>query len=133
MIDKTLIRIECSWDEKGVKGEGKHNHHIHWKDSKYVASAKGYDTGKNHQTGILIKEIAKDMGFDIELVRPLNKTQFHWTGENGKASREDLQKFFPDFPRSNQDARDAFLLAWIYSGFSLDRDRQVLAQILNKK
>ncbi len=41
-----------------------------------------------------------------------------WRGQDGKITHAELAQFIPGLPaRSNQEERDAALLAWTYAGF----------------
>ena len=52
-------------------------------------------------------------------------------GKDRKISQEEIEQFIPDFPkRSNQEGRDAALLAWDYAGFPI---RLSLKRVANKK
>lgn len=47
---------------------------------------------------------------------PLKK---HWKGKEGKITHEELAYFTGIKKRTNQDARDAALLAWNFAGFPI--------------
>lgn len=42
-----------------------------------------------------------------------------WQGKDGKITAEELQHITGYDRRTNQDARDAALLAWVYGGLPL--------------
>ena len=67
----------------------------------------------NHQTGILLSEMAKSYEMDVRIVKPLVK---RWKGRDGKITHEELSKFVEVGARTNQDERNAVLLAWVYAG-----------------
>jgi len=105
-----VVLVEASWLIS-------HNWHANKLQSHRVAAEIGNKTGRNHQTGILIVQMAKYFGLEVNEVRPLKKC---WNGTDGKISHDEIAYFIPDFPkRSNQEQRDAALLAWNFAGFSI--------------
>lgn len=110
IIPKTLIVVEAGWLNKS-------NWHLNSKDNKRTASAKGNSTGRNHETGRKIIEMCKYSGLEVIEQRPLKKC---WKGRDGKITQEEIAQFIPNFPkRSNQDERDAALIAWHVAGFPI--------------
>lgn len=110
--DKTLVVVEAGWLNKP-------NWHLTAKDSARLAAAKGNSTGRNHETGRKIVEMAKHYGLKVDEVKPLRKC---WRGKDGKITHEELEymlekKKINGFPKkSNQDMRDSTLLCLIFSG-----------------
>lgn len=101
------IVVEAGWLETA-------NWHVKRGDTPQKAAAIGRAVGMNHQTGMLIVEWCRAQGFRVEEVHPLRKC---WRGRDGKITREELQAVTGlKLPITNQDARDAVLIAWIYSG-----------------
>lgn len=98
-----LVVVEAGWLVQS-------NWHLRQKGVAWAAQV-GRSVGMNHQTGILIEQMARHMGLDVRLQRPLKKT---WRGRDGKITAEELQRVTGYDGRSNQDARDALLLAWFY-------------------
>ena len=108
--DKTLVVVEAGWLNKP-------NWHLTAKDSARIAAAKGNSTGRNHEVGRKIVEMARHYGLTVNEVKPLRKC---WNGRDGKITHEELAQFIPDLPkRTTQDIRDASLLAWTYAGFPI--------------
>lgn len=108
--DKTLVVVEAGWLNKP-------NWHLAAKDSARLAAAKGNSTGRNHEVGRKIVEMAKHYGLTVNEVKPLRKC---WRGRDGKITHEELAQFIPGLPkRTTQDIRDAALLAWTYAGFPI--------------
>lgn len=109
---KLLLIVEASWKA------GKTNWHTTKYDTTRTAAAKGYSVGQNHQTGILICEMARKMGIETEEQPPLRKI---WKGKDGKITQDELQKLFntygihPVKGRTNQEMRDAALMALVYA------------------
>ena len=105
-----VVVVEASWKTK-------HNWHGKWGDSNRIMAAKGYDVGRNHQTGKLIVEMCKFWNLPVVEKTPLKKI---WSGKDGKITQEEIEQFIPDFPkRSNPEVRDATLLSWDYAGFPI--------------
>ena len=102
------VVVEAGWLNKS-------NWHLNYKDSKQLIAAKGNSVGRNHETGRKIIEMAKHYGYKVVEIKPMKTI---WKA--GKISHEEISRFIPDFPkRSNQDVRDAALIAWIFAGFSI--------------
>lgn len=80
------------------------------------ASAIGHGVGLCHATQRHIQEFAEYFGYKVEKIKPLKKS---WMGRDGKITQEEIKQFIPDFPTSNQECRDAALLAWCYSNLPI--------------
>ena len=102
-----IVVVEAGWLNKG-------NWHLNPKDTKAAAAAKGNKTGRNHETGRKIIEMCRHWNIPVDEVKPLQKV---WKGKDRKITHEELAKFIPITGRTNQEGRDAALLAWIYAGF----------------
>lgn len=74
------------------------------------------DVGANHETGRKIIEMCVHYGIKAEQVRPLVKC---WKGKDRKITHEELASFTGIVRRTNQDARDAALLAWSYANLPI--------------
>jgi len=110
-IDCTLtgltVIIEAGWLNKS-------HWHVKGKDSERLSAYKGNAVGRNHETGRKLAEMCEHYGIAFELVKPLKKA---WNGKDGKITHDELAYFVPNFPnKSNGDARDATLLAWVHAG-----------------
>lgn len=110
------IFIEAGWLNKG-------NWHLNPHDSKQVAAAKGRQAGRNHQLGLDICALLDRRGIRHTEVLPLIKC---WKGKDRKITHEELDTIVrwvngSGLPRSrsNQEERDALLLAWEKSGFPI--------------
>lgn len=104
-----LVIVEAGWLNKG-------NWHLNPKETKAKAAAKGNHTGRNHETGRKIVEMCKHWQIDVDEVKPLVKC---WKGKDKKITHEELALFTGITGRTNQEGRDAALLAWVYAGFSI--------------
>ena len=103
------VVIEASYLVKG-------NWHVSPYDTKAAAAAKGRSVGMNHQTGVLLCEMIRRMGVTVTEAAPLPKM---WRGRNRKITQEELEFFAGKVGRTNQDGRDAALLAWVSAGLPL--------------
>ena len=87
--------------------------------NKAMAAAIGNSTGRNHETARKIVELLKDYLRlpNVHEVKPLRKC---WRGKDGKITHDELVAMTGfDKTRSNQDERDAALLAWYYSNLPM--------------
>lgn len=107
------VVIEAGWLNQG-------NWHLGL--NKYMsanrAAAIGRRVGLNHQTGILLEQVCRDMMIPTELQMPYRKT---WQGKDGKITQWEIEQLtgHPKLPRMNQDQRDALLIAWVHSGLPM--------------
>ena len=104
--EKVSVYIEGGWLNNG-------NWHLLGRMTVARAAAIGRSVGRNHQTGMLIEQMARRQGYDVRVVKPLRKC---WRGKDGKITAKELQSVTSYAKRCNQDARDAVLLAWVYAG-----------------
>ena len=104
------IVIEDSWSTS-------HNWHYNATDSKAVVAKKGYAVGRCHQVGKLIAEMCKAFGLQYRLQAPLQKI---WKGHDRKITHEEIKKITGiKNKRTNQEERDALLLAWVVAGLPI--------------
>ena len=105
-VGKTLkVVVEAGWLNAS-------NWHLDWRDSKERAAAKGKSTGRNHQRGMDIVELLRYRGVDVVEAMPLKKV---WKGLNRKITHEELVSIVGKIEHTNQEGRDAALLAWVHS------------------
>lgn len=104
-----IVVIEASWLLQG-------NWHLSSWERKQRAASKGYDVGRNHETGKKIVEMCRHLGIEVLEHAPLRKC---WKGKDGKITHEELASFTGLMGRTNQDARDASLLAWSFAGLPI--------------
>lgn len=107
--EKMIVVIEAGWLNKS-------NWHYRPSDTKAKVAEIGRQTGRNHQTGILIAEMCEYMGIPYKLRKPLPK---FWKGKDRKITAEEFKEITGYKGRTNQEGRDAGLLAWVEAGFSL--------------
>lgn len=104
-----VVVVEAGYMNKG-------NWHLNPKDTKVAAAAKGNHAGRNHETARKIVEMCKHWQMEVKEVKPLEKC---WKGKDRKITHEELARFTGVMGRTNQEGRDAALLAWVYAGFSI--------------
>lgn len=74
----------------------------------------GMRIGANHQVGKLIVHMARAYSMKVIEQHPLVKG---WKGSDGKISHDELAYMVPGLPKkTNQEVRDAVLLAWYHAG-----------------
>lgn len=106
----TAVVIEASWHKT-------HNWHLSRRDSLGIAAKKGYDEGRNHEAGKKIIEMLNHYGIEVVEKKPLRKI---WQGKDRKITHTEITAITGwDKKRSNQEERDAMLLAWDYSNLPI--------------
>lgn len=104
---ETRVVVEASWTTA-------HNFHLLPSDSKAVSAKKSYHVGRNHQCGIDICKLAESEGLEVVKQPPLRKC---WKGKDRKITHDEIRIFTPlKKKRTNQEERDAILLAWTNAG-----------------
>lgn len=81
------------------------------------AAAIGRSAGMCHATLRHIQQFAESAGLPVMMQRPLRKC---WRGHDGKITQVEAEQFMTGLPkRTNQEVRDAALLAWAGSGLPM--------------
>lgn len=114
------VIIEAGWLNKS-------NWHLAPKDTRAAAAAKGNHAGRNHETGRKIAEMCQHWQIPYELVRPLALKIGGvnlWKGKDGKITQEELAAFTGITGRTNQEGRDAALLAWTWAGLPISKQNK---------
>ena len=107
---KVTVVVEASWHKT-------HNWHLSRYDRPGVAAKKGYDEGRNHEAGRKLVEMLQYYGIEVEEQPPLRKI---WQGPDRKITHTEITAITKwDKKRSNQEERDAMLLAWNRSGLPI--------------
>ena len=101
---KMVVVVEAGWVNRP-------NWHIQGRNAR-TAAAIGKQTGRNHEVGRLLVEMLEYKHVHVELQSPLRKC---WKGRDGKITADELKSFTHITQRTNQDVRDAALLAWVYA------------------
>lgn len=104
-----VVVVEASWKIST-------NWHTGRGDSIRTAARKGKDAGRCHEVGRKIVECARYYGLEVVERLPLKKI---WKGKDGKITHEEIKAFMPIQGRTNQEERDAALLAWDYAGLPI--------------
>lgn len=113
-----MVVVEAGWLNKG-------NWHVCRNDSRQMASAKGVGIGRNQEVGILILELCHHWQIPCVGLRPLplriGRANL-WSGKDGKITAEELRQVTGLTARTNQEARDAALLAWSWAKLPVTRN-----------
>lgn len=104
-----VVVIEAGWLNKA-----------HWHVGKGGSAARsaaiGNHTGRNHEVGRKIVEMCRHYGIEVVEQPPLRKM---WKGKDSKITHEELQIFTGITDKTNQETRDAALIAWEYAGLPI--------------
>lgn len=101
--ERVCVVVEAGWLNDS-------NWHLTARDNKWQAAAKGRSLGRCEQTGRLLLEMAERMGVDCFARKPLRKC---WKGKDRKITHEEIVAITGIEGRTNQEGRDALLLAWV--------------------
>lgn len=107
------VIIEAGWLNQS-------NWHLTARDTRAAAAAKGNHAGRNHEVGRKIAEMCDHWRIPYDLVKPLTlrvRGVNIWKGKDGKITHDELAAFTGIMGRTNQEGRDAALLAWTWAGF----------------
>lgn len=110
-----IVYIEAGWLNKA-------HWHLSPRDSRQKAAAIGNQVGRNHEVGRKLFEMCQHWGIPCELVKPLalRSGGVHlWSGKDGKITHEELAAFTGIVGHTNQEGRDAALIAWYKAGFEV--------------
>ena len=106
---RVVVVVEASWRIST-------NWHTGRYDTIRTAARKGKDAGRCHEVGRKIVECARHYGLEVVEKLPLKKI---WKGKDGKITHEELGAFARIPNRTNQEQRDAALLAWDHAGLPI--------------
>lgn len=105
-----VVVVEASWASS-------HNWHVRPCGGARAAAKTGYNVGRNHQTGMDIVELLRHRGISVVEKQPLVKI---WSGKDGKITHDEMTSICGwGRTRSNQEERDALLLAWDHAGLPM--------------
>lgn len=107
--ESLMVYLEAGWLNHG-------NWHTSRADSVFVAAKKGLGVGRNQQTGMLIAEMCEAMDVPCTPIRPLPKL---WQGKDKKITQAEIEAFAGPIGRTNQEGRDAALIAWTCAGLPI--------------
>lgn len=105
--ESLVVVVEAGWMHKKSNFHAMQGHR---------AEKIAKDVGANHETGRKIIEMCKHYCIDVVAVPPLVKC---WKGHDRKITHDELAFFTGLAGRTNQDARDAALLAWVFAGLPI--------------
>ena len=101
------VVIEAGWKNAT-------NWHVSTKDTPWLAAKKGLAVGRNQQVGKILSELLRAEGIDVVEKIPLRK---YWRGTDKKISHDEIVRLMNlQTKRTNQEMRDAALLAWTEAG-----------------
>lgn len=100
-----IVYVEAGWLNAS-------NWHTHKGDSPWLAAKKGVGVGMNQMVGKLIIEVCEANHIAVLPIKPLRKC---WNSRDKKITHTELDEVVGGLPdkRSNQEARDAALIAWV--------------------
>lgn len=110
--EKVLVIVEAGWMNAT-------NWHTGRVRSIAAAAKTGQNTGRNHEVARKIAEMSRHYGLETKEVKPLRKC---WKGKDGKITHEELCSLMQAsgiphmLTRTNQEVRDAVMLALAHSG-----------------
>lgn len=99
-----IVLIEAGWINRS-------NWHLSPRMTVQKAAQIGNATGRNHETGRKLAEMCAFWGVPYKLIKPLRKV---WRGTEGKISATEFRLVTGYAERTNQEERDAGLIAWFY-------------------
>lgn len=105
--ESLIVVVEAGWMNKKSCF-----HAAQGKQAEKIAK----DVGANHETGRKIIEMCEHWGIEVLPHIPLLKC---WKGKDRKITHEELASFTGIMGKTNQDARDAALLAWTCAGLPI--------------
>lgn len=109
-VRRIEVFVEAAWLLGSVNWHGTRG------DRKGVSVRKGYDVGRNHQRGRDIVEMLEPYFRIVREVPPLRKC---WSGRDRKITAEEFASITGHKGRTNQEARDAGIIAWVQADLPL--------------
>ena len=109
------VYVEAGWLNRT-------NWHLKKWDNRGQVVAKGVSQGRNEQVSRLLGEMCEAYGLDWQYIKPLHKC---WRGPNRKITHEELCAVTGlVYGRTNQEMRDAALIAWVEAGLPVRLTRK---------
>lgn len=113
-VENVRVFIEAGWLNKS-------NWHLHNRAvNKYKAAAMGVSQGRNEEVSHLLGQMCDHYGIDYLFIKPLRKC---WNGKDRKITAEELHAITGLMGRTNQEMRDAALIAWVYADLPIHTKR----------
>lgn len=114
-VESVRVIIEAGWLNKS-------NWHLHNRAAnKYKAAAMGVSQGRNEEVSHLLGQMCDHYHLDYLFIKPLRKL---WKGNDKKITAEELQAITGLMGRTNQEQRDAALIAWVYADLPIRAKRK---------
>jgi hypothetical protein len=101
------VYVEAGWLNQS-------NWHVKRDDGKAVVAKKGVSQGRNEEVSRLLGEMCEHYGLDWKHIKPFRKC---WQGRDRKITHDELCAVTGMvYGRTNQEMRDAALIAWVEAG-----------------
>jgi len=101
------VYVEAGWMNRT-------NWHLKKWDNRGQVVAKGVSQGRNEQVSRMLGEMCKHYGMTWQFIKPLQKC---WKGRDKKITHAELCAVTGlVYGRTNQEMRDAALIAWVKAG-----------------
>jgi hypothetical protein len=101
------VYVEAGWMNRT-------NWHLKKWDNRGQVVAKGVSQGRNEQVSRMLGEMCEHYGLDWTHIKPLRKM---WSGKDRKITHDELCAVTGlVYGRTNQEMRDAALIAWVAAG-----------------
>lgn len=101
------VYVEAGWMNRT-------NWHLKKWDNRGQVVAKGVSQGRNEQVSRMLGEMCQYYGLDWMHIKPLRKC---WSGRDRKITHDELCAVTGlMYGRTNQEMRDAALIAWVSAG-----------------
>lgn len=109
------VYVEAGWLNRT-------NWHLSKWDNRGQVVAKGVSQGRNEQVSRLLGEMCEAYGLDWQWLKPLHKV---WSGRDRKITHDELCAVTGlVYGRTNQEMRDAALIAWVAAGLPVRLTRK---------
>ena len=109
------VYVEAGWLNRT-------NWHLSKWDNRGQVVAKGVSQGRNEQVSRLLGEMCQSYGLDWIHIKPLRKI---WKGKDRKITHDELCAITGMvYGRTNQEMRDAALIAWVAAGLPIKIKRR---------
>ena len=109
------VYVEAGWMNSS-------NWHLRREDGKSVVAKKGVSQGRNEQVSRLLGEMCEAYGLRWQFLKPFRKV---WGGHDRKITHDELCAVTGlVYGRTNQEMRDAALIAWVAAGLPVRLTRK---------
>lgn len=116
-----VVVVEAGWMNHG-------NYHTRQWHGRQASASIGRDQGRNEQTSRLIGEMLQHWGVPYVFKKPLAKM---WGGHDRKITAAELEALTRQrLGRTNQESRDAALLAWTHAAMPMHLDMATFKAIV---